>query len=121
MLGPCAGEGGDTVLGQDGAREGTVTWRKDEPPPLAYLQCMLCTASLQSLGCCWDLPKDLVHQALLSILVDWKEPGPGGEGAFSLDIGHVSGGQHGELLWGGLTFTCLAPVPHSHPALEKPK
>lgn len=117
-------EGRVTVLGQDSAGEGTVTWGKDNPPRLAYLQWMLCTTSLQTSGCCWDLPKDLVQQALLSILVDWKESGSCGEGAFSSDTGHISRAQCGRLVWGGLKscqFTCLAPVLRSHPALKKPK
>lgn len=100
-----------------------MTRGKDNPPWLAYLQWMLCTASLQTLGCCWDLPKDLVQQALLSIL-DWKESGSCREGAFSLDIGHISRAQRGRLVWRGLKncrFTCLSPVLRSHPALKKPK
>lgn len=100
-----------------------MTWGKDNLPWLAYLQWMLCTASLQTLGCCWDLPKDLVQQALLSIL-DWKESGSCREGAFSLDIGHISRAQCGRLVWRGLKnchFTCLAPVLRSHPALKQTK
>ena len=89
------------MLGQDGAGERTVTWGKDNPLRLAYLQQMLSTASLQTPGCCWDLPKDLVHQALLSIRVAWKESGPCREGASSLDTGHMSRAQCSQLLWGG--------------------
>lgn len=111
------------MLGQASAGEGTVTWGRGNPPHLACLQWKVCTTSWQTPCCCWDLLKDFVQQAHLSILDD-QESGSCREGAFSSDTGQVRRGQHGWLVWEGLKlcqFTYLAPVLRSHAALKKPQ